>query len=87
MTALEPIVRDPSDPRLVALARELAADNPGRQVVVDEGAVWIRDAAGRREHGIYSRIIIDERIVCCFGADGMTSLHRDVAQEVGDAEA
>ena len=66
------IVRDP-DPRLIALAEDLAADNPERQVLTDEGAVWIRD--GATEYGIYSRVICSDKILWVLEG-GRTVLHR-----------
>lgn len=68
------IIRDP-DPRLVALAEELAGDNPGRQVLTDCGAVWIRD--GATEYGVYSRVICSDKILIVLEG-GRTVLHRAV---------
>lgn len=72
------IIRDP-DPRLVALAEELADDNPEKVVLTDAGAVWVRD--GATEYGIYSRVICSDRILLVL-EHGRTVLHRPATVEV-----
>lgn len=59
--------------RLEQIAAEVRAENPSQEIVVADGAVWLRRDG--HDYGLYSALIHGPEIVCCV-REGQTVLHR-----------
>ena len=73
-------INDEARATLARLAAHLLADNPTLDVVVNEGAVWVRKDG--TDFGIYAAVGMGPDVVCCVEAEQTVLTRRMPAEEV-----